>query len=222
LGAGAGFYTLALLEKGYSVTAVEPRQVNLSELKRQALQLPKSKQDQLKAIQDDHTWLIEAPHQFDGILLMGPLYHLFDDQERAKLLALAYEKLKPKGKLLCTWLSRMGWLAHVFARQNELIKKDPAQIEQILLTGEIPHHPKDGSFRGKFDSLSSVQSLFLAAKVPMNELTAIDPIGSFFDDQFRALPDQSQKAWAEALLLSAHLPESLGAAKTWLTCSEKP
>jgi SAM-dependent methyltransferase len=221
LGAGAGFYSLALAEAGYSIVSVEPSSANVAHLKAQAQSLPESVQKKLSVHQADHLWLDDNTELFDGILLMGPLYHLFDDTERTRLLSTAFNRLKRGGILICTWLSRMGWLAHVFKNQPDLIAKDPSQVQQVLLEGEISHHPKNGVFRGKFDSLTSIQSLFSKAEVPLTELVAVDAVGGIFEDQFCTLTEKDRTAWAEAFLLAARIPESLGAAKTWLSSSRK-
>ena len=97
IGAGTGAYSIFLSNKGYEVTAVELVKKNLSVLKQ--------KTDKVK------TFLANAldlgmlkDEQFDIVLLLGPLYHLFSEKDKIKALMEARRVLKPNGILFVAYL----------------------------------------------------------------------------------------------------------------------
>lgn len=97
VGAGTGRYTSALMAEGYNVKAVELVQHNIDVfLKREpTADVTKGDARNMPFLPDDYA---------DVTLLLGPLYHLFGDEEKLKALNEAKRVTKPGGKIFVAYL----------------------------------------------------------------------------------------------------------------------
>lgn len=122
IGAASGAYSLPLLEKANSVIAIELVQYNLGRLKQNAAKIDADltsklttyKRDarKLRAIEDDVS---------DITLLLGPMYHLSEIQERRKALREAIRVTKPGGVIFVAYImNEYGILMHGFAEHTIL------------------------------------------------------------------------------------------------------
>jgi SAM-dependent methyltransferase len=126
IGGAAGFYAFWLQAMGHRVSLMDlsPRNIELANAHSQQTGI------KLKACQTgDATQLDLAEGQFDLVLLLGPLYHLIDKQERVKALSEAKRILKPGGFVLAAIISRYASLFDGFKR--DLIVDD--QFDKMLI-----------------------------------------------------------------------------------------
>jgi 2-polyprenyl-3-methyl-5-hydroxy-6-metoxy-1,4-benzoquinol methylase len=94
-GAGTGYFTKFLLERGFNVKAIEVSAAMRSQL---AQRFPDAAQ--LEIINSDIAeYLAETPEQVDVISFVSVLHHIYDYQ---KVLSLAASKLAPGGVLYST------------------------------------------------------------------------------------------------------------------------
>lgn len=101
VGAGTGRYSIALAKEGLDVTAVELVESNLAVLRENGSGLIN-----LQAYQGDATDLSRfADNTFDGVFVLGPMYHLYDPAEVHKAIDEAIRVTKPGGVLLFAFLS---------------------------------------------------------------------------------------------------------------------
>lgn len=101
VGAGTGRYSIALAEEGYNVTAVELAEKNLAILKRNS-----------EGIKNIHSYRGDAldlsrfaNDMFDTVLVLGPLYHLYEESDQKKALNEAIRVTKPGGIVMVAFLS---------------------------------------------------------------------------------------------------------------------
>lgn len=80
IGAGAGKYSITLLEEGYDVTAVEYVRPNIGKIKRNNpnLKVVEASATDLSMFKDD---------EFDVTIMFGPMYHLYSKEDKLKALA---------------------------------------------------------------------------------------------------------------------------------------
>jgi ubiquinone/menaquinone biosynthesis C-methylase UbiE len=93
VGAGTGIYSLGLAKRGYQVDAVELVNDNLNILKSKI-----TPDMNINAIQGNALDLsMYKDNTFDMTLVLGPLYHLFKDEERDKVIEEAIRVTKSGG-----------------------------------------------------------------------------------------------------------------------------
>ena len=105
IGGGPGRYTIELLQRGYAVTLVDLSEeaIHLAGERLAALDLAA---EQL-VVADAQDLSILASESFDAALLLGPMYHIIEPDNRAQVLRELGRVLKPGGKAIVAYLN--GW-----------------------------------------------------------------------------------------------------------------
>ena len=101
IGAGTGRYSINYASKGYKVDTVELVNKNLEILKSKIT--PNMNINAIKGNAIDLSMYRE--NTFDITLVLGPLYHLYDDIDINKALEEAIRVTKPKGKIFIAYLT---------------------------------------------------------------------------------------------------------------------
>ena len=99
VGAGTGRYSIALARSGHQVTAVELIQHNIDVFKGQLtekddIDIRQGNAMDLSAFQND---------SFDAVLLLGPLYHLYNEADKCAVLNEAKRVVKPEGVIFAAY-----------------------------------------------------------------------------------------------------------------------
>lgn len=98
VGGGAGVYARWLAERGYDVRLVDPVPLHVAQAREHGT---------FTAEVGDARDLAERDASRDAVLLLGPLYHLPDRDERVRALAEAYRVVRPGGVVcaaaICRW-----------------------------------------------------------------------------------------------------------------------
>lgn len=112
VGAGTGRYSIALAEEGYDVTAVELVKYNLGILK--------SKNSSVKAYQGNVLKLSRfQDNSFDLTLLFGPMYHLYNFEDKCQAMQEAKRVTKSGGRIMVAYLmNEYGVLLYGFRDGN--------------------------------------------------------------------------------------------------------
>ncbi len=108
IGAGTGRYAVPLSEEGYHVDAVELVKHNLGILK--------SKKSKVAARQGNALNLKKYPdNEYDVTLLLGPMYHLFLQEEKVKALTEAKRITRPGGIIFAAYvMNEYGVITYAF------------------------------------------------------------------------------------------------------------
>lgn len=187
VGAGTGRYSVALAGEGYDVTAVELVESNLAVLRRNAAGLEK-----LVSYQGDAQDLgLFADNSFDAVLLLGPMYHLYEKAEQHRALDEAIRATKPGGVVMAAFLSVYSILYN-----NYLSGNLRAGMEENFDADLRTRHFTEQLFTG-FD-ITEFEELFLGKPVQKIALAGTDSIlelaekASDFqlsDEEFRLLAE---------------------------------
>ncbi|HET6326921.1 MAG TPA: class I SAM-dependent methyltransferase [Planctomycetaceae bacterium] len=142
VGGAAGVYSLWLLDQGYEVRLIDALPLH-AELAAQAFHRH-ARREHASACVGDARQLDEADNSADVVLLMGPLYHLTERDDRLQALGEAQRVLRPGGTLFAGAISRFASLLDGLTRN---FVDDPAFLPILtedLETGQHrnpEHHP---------------------------------------------------------------------------------
>ena len=121
VGGGPGVHASHLAGRGYDVTLIDPMLAHLAQARARAAEDGHQFATRLGTAAD----LGEEDASADAVLLMGPLYHLIDPDDRLDALTEARRVLRPGGRLVAEVITRHAWtidgtLQHVVGRPGEL------------------------------------------------------------------------------------------------------
>lgn len=131
LGAGTGRYSLELAKRGFDVTAVELVEHNVNILKEKAkdfknIKVLKGNALNLSCFSDD---------SFDACLILGPMYHLYNEPDKLKVLAEGKRITKNKGIIFVAYcMNEATIIQWGFKRDSENIKN---AIKKNMLTNDF-------------------------------------------------------------------------------------
>lgn len=120
IGGGPGRYSLYFASLGHDVTLVDLSDGNVAFAKAKAAELGLC----VKAFQCDARDLSSLPlaEQYGCVLVMGPLYHLFREEEREAVILEAKKRLAPGGMLAASFITLYGGLNYYLSEcPNEII-----------------------------------------------------------------------------------------------------
>lgn len=99
VGGGAGAYALPLIESGYDVVLVDPVPLHVDQARQSGV---------TSAVVGDARSLEFDDDSFDAVLMLGPLYHLTQREERVRALREAARVVRPAGVILAAVISRFA------------------------------------------------------------------------------------------------------------------
>lgn len=144
IGGGTGVHAAWLAEDGHAVHVIDPvpRHVeNARDLSNRHRQITAEVGDARQLRADDET--------FDAAVVLGPLYHLTDREERLKALREARRVVRPGGKLFVAAVSRFASLFYGLAREFSSTR---TSAESLTATSQMantatPNDDRTGSRR---------------------------------------------------------------------------
>ena len=126
IGAGTGRYSIALADKGYDVTAVDLVKHNIDIMKKKVKAGHRIKIIEGNAIDlsflDDET--------FDLVLLLGPMYHLFTDEDKHAALSEAIRVAKTGGVIYAAYCNNDTCMYKMFYERRILSLLDKGLISE--------------------------------------------------------------------------------------------
>jgi S-adenosylmethionine-dependent methyltransferase len=220
VGAATGRYTLELARRGYRVTAVDLSEVQL-ERNRQRL-AAEGLEGQVRLVMADVRDLhVVTEKDFVAVLLMGPLYHLVLEADRKLALQAAYDRLKPGGVIISTFISRLGILGDLMKNVTAWIEKQD-EVRSVMNIGKDPDHYPRGSFRGYFARADEITPLHEAMGFETLVLAGVEPAISADDESYNRLEGAQRKLWLDLLDEVSTEPSIIGASRHLLYVGRKP
>lgn len=117
VGAGTGRYSIALAREGFQVDAVELIQHNLDILKSKLME-----SDSLRAIQGNVLDLsVYEAETFDLTLVLGPMYHLYNEKDKKKALQEAVRVTKKGGYIFVAYCMNDATMISYCFMRNQLM-----------------------------------------------------------------------------------------------------
>ncbi len=182
VGGGAGAYALSLARKGYDVHLLDPvpkhiQQANRASLKQLDFPLASAKIGDARELD----W---QDASMDALLLLGPLYHLPEREDRLKALREASRVTRKGGRIFAAVISRFASLIdgifHNFLDDPSFVPI----VEQDLIDGqhrnptENPAYFTSTFFHHPDDIVSEINE----AGLTLEKLLAVESIGGLLTD----------------------------------------
>jgi S-adenosylmethionine-dependent methyltransferase len=220
-GGGPGRYTIELARRGYTVTLFDLS----SELIQVAKQRAAEAQVNVEAFeQGTATDLGRFPDAaFDGVLLMGPLYHLLEEHNRRQALAEAYRVLRPGGTLFAAFISRYAGHIDAAAHYPEQAPTKPHLYRRIAETGLLP--PRSGDrlgFVAYFARPDELAPLCRSVGLDVVTVLGVEGVTSGHGDRVNALTGEAWEYWVDVNYQIAQEPSMLGASEHMLVVASRP
>lgn len=126
IGAGTGRYSITLAERGYEVTAVELVPHNIKIMKSKV----KAKHN-IKIYEGNACDLpFIADNTYDIVLLLGPMYHLFTDEDKHKAISEALRVAKTGGIVYSAYCNNDTCMYKMFYKKSILPYLDKGLIDK--------------------------------------------------------------------------------------------
>lgn len=183
VGAGTGRYSLYYAEEGYDVTSIEFVEHNLDILKSKITDKMNIKAEQGDALDlsrfEDNT--------FDMTLVLGPLYHLYDDKDIDKAISEAIRVTKENGIIMIAYITSDG----VFADWgiDHLIDGYPNDFNETFKLVRYPEGIFAPFYIKEFNEIMSKFNITLLHNV------ATDGISNLLKDRINNLSDEEFNVW---------------------------
>jgi SAM-dependent methyltransferase len=204
VGGAAGVYARWLADLGYEVHLTDPVPLHVE----QAAADPR-----IHATVGDARHLDVPDASVDVVLLLGPLYHLIDRDERLLALRESFRVLRPGGRVFAAAIARGAGLLDLLVTHDRL--HDPALLDVVaqgIRTG-VHRGAEVGAFTTAFFHLpSELRSEVEEAGYDGVEVLGVEGPGFLVAGQPERVTDPARR---EAMLAAARLtedqPEMLGA-----------
>jgi ubiquinone/menaquinone biosynthesis C-methylase UbiE len=199
LGGGAGAYAFPLAEKGYQVT--------LADISEDLIGQAQEKKDAegIKNIVScdvvNATDLgIYKDQQFDSVLLLGPLYHLTEEEERQSCISEVHRVLKPGGVVVAAFIPYLSGSIGVFDRYfwhpNQV---NPENLRKVFDSGKFNNLQDVGFQEGYYATSDEIENLFKSCGFGKLQIRSIRGIGYCKEDAVYSLEDKDRAMFDEII-----------------------
>lgn len=128
LGGGPGRYSIALAQMGCDVTLVDLSDGNIEVARREA----KNAGVDILSMTGNVLELEQLPlTEYDHVLLMGPLYHLLEEEDRVQAVKASLQHLKPNGYLFVSFIQLFAGLIYYMQYAPDALLQEPDLVEYL-------------------------------------------------------------------------------------------
>ncbi|RAG86373.1 class I SAM-dependent methyltransferase [Streptacidiphilus pinicola] len=164
IGGGPGVYAAELAARGHQVTLLDPVPFHVEQA---------SRHGSFTAAHGDARRLEQPDASVDVALLLGPLYHLTDREERVAALREARRVVRPGGVVLAAVISRHSPLLHLSAL-GRLPTDEAARTLAAELAESGVNDPATGFTVAYFHTAAELRSEYLDAGLDDPELYGVE------------------------------------------------
>ena len=221
-GGGPGRFSIELARMGYEVTLFDLSAENLR------LASAKAADAGVTIARYEHgtaTDLSRFPDEtFDAVALMGPLYHLLENENRQRALLETRRVLKAGGVLFAAFITRYAPVRYTAAHDMATWPADRSEeLESILERGmQLPQGDPGSTFVACFYHPGEVAPLLCGAGFEMVSLLGVEGLVSMIEDSVNVLQGEAWEAWEEINYRVAADPSIHGGVEHLLAVAVKP
>lgn len=186
VGAGTGAYSIYYASKGYQVDSVE---LSLSNLK--VLREKITSNMNIRAIEGNALDLSMYDNEmFDITLVLGPLYHLFTEEEKKKAVEEAIRVTKKDGYIYIAYLTNDAVFISYCLKKHHLLETDRICSDNYKIK-DIPEEIFSVFYVQEFNKLMSNYNVEHITDV------ATDGLSSILRDYVNELSEEEFKVWLD-------------------------
>ena len=202
IGAGTGRYSVTLTKEGYDVTAVELVQHNLDILR-----------SKLNGSENIKTYLGNAldlnmlkDNTYDITLLLGPMYHLYSDEDKITALKEAVRITKPGGHILVAYcMNEAVVIQYVFGCDK---LKSIMELNMLTDDWKCISEPKD---LFEMVRIEDIERLNAAVPVERIRLVATDGASRYIREYLEEFDEETFAKWLSYHFATCERQDSIGA-----------
>jgi SAM-dependent methyltransferase len=219
IGAATGRYTLELARRGYTVTAVDLSAALLDMCERRIIEAGFAQRVQFVLTDARDLSLVET-NDFDVVLMMGPLYHLFAEADRKLALAQAHARMRQGGLLFSSFISRLGIFGDIMQNVPDWIEKQD-EVRSLLAHGKDPGSGPQTGFRGYFARVEEIAPLHESVGFETIALVGVEPGISADDDSYNQMQGRRRQLRLDLLYEISAEASIIGASRHLLYIGKK-
>jgi len=219
VGAATGSYTVELAKRGYDLTAVDLSATLLDECRRRLADEGLEEKVRL-VVADGRDLSLVTEKGFDAVLLMGPLYHLVEEEDRMAALRQVSDRLRNGGIIFSTFISRYGIMGDVMKVMPYWVE-DQEEVQFLLAHGRRPDHCPRVGFRGYFATVPEIAPLHESLGFETLALAGVEPEISADDDIYNRLEGEQRRLWLDLLYTISTDESTIGASRHLLYIGRK-
>ena len=219
-GGGPGRYAIELAGQGYEVT--------LFDLSPECLQLGREKAGEagvtLAGFEQGTAVDLSrfAAASLDAVLLLGPLYHLLEDEDRRRALREVWRVLKPSGLLFAAFITRYAAIRYSAVHDPMWVLEDADRLETVLATGKLPgRRSGQPGFHAHYAHPTEVRPLVEGAVFEMITLLGVEGVISMIEESVNELDGAAWEAWLDLNYRLSADPSILGCVGHLLAVARK-
>jgi SAM-dependent methyltransferase len=219
IGAATGRYTVELARRGHIVTAVDLSAACLAYCRRRLVAADLA--DMVTLVQADARDLSGVPHTlFSAALIMGPLYHLVELEDRRQALREVHSRLPSGSVVVSAHISLLGILGDLMRKQPEWIERR-REVRSVMHRGRDSEEYPRGLFRGFFTRVEEVRPLHEGAGFETIALAAVEPCISADYEPYNAMTGERRRLWLDLLYEVSREPSLIGGSRHLLYIGRK-
>lgn len=207
IGAGAGAYSLYFAKKGYDVHAVELADSNVRAFREKitpemTLDLRQGNAKDLSCFDNE---------SFDIVLLMGPLYHLSNGEDRSRCIEEAKRVCKKDGKIYFAFINNDMVILSEFCYSQNYFKSSDYDHETF----------KAVDFPFVFFTLEQCRQMLKEHSISVLHEVAADGVSEMLSDKINAMDSESYRQYLKYHAYCCEKPEMLGRSNHLLLVGKK-
>lgn len=212
VGAGTGRYSVSLAKEGYTVTAVELVEHNISVLKsklngNEPIEVVQGNALDLSRFEDD---------SFNLTLVLGPMYHLYSKQEKIKALSEAVRVTKQGGFILVAYCMNEPTIIQYVFGLNKL--REVMDLKMITPDWHCVSEPKDLFELIRTEEIAELDN---AVNVERIKLVATDGATNYVRDFIDEMNADTFAKWLDFHLKTCERQDIVGASHHTLDILQK-
>lgn len=220
IGGGPGRYSLWLAGKGCDVTLFDLSSGNVAFAREKAAKEGVALKTICGNAMDETLYPKE---KFDHILVMGPMYHIFREEDRRKVIENALQALKPGGRIYIAFINLFAGMLYYLDEWPE------GFLEELKLENEFGECVLENrSWQGmafteaRFEALPEIYRF--TGSLGLRQITVFGQEGFLggYLTKIQSLPEPHRSLWIDYACRTCEFTEYLGASSHIMYVGEKP